>query len=73
MKQNQDKLTQHASKKFKTILADPPWDVAQKGKLGAIQHYDLMTIDQIKKIPVAELAEDDAEDDQGGDGLAGQR
>lgn len=60
MKQNQDKLTQHASKKFKTILADPPWDVAQKGKLGAIQHYDLMTIDQIKKIPVAELAEDDA-------------
>lgn len=60
MKQNQDKLTQHASKKFKTILADPPWDVAQKGKLGAIQHYDLMTIDQIKKMPVAELAEDDA-------------
>ncbi|MBO4127022.1 cytosine methyltransferase [Streptococcus suis] len=60
MKQNQDKLTQHSPKKFKTILADPPWEVAQKGQLGAIKHYNLMTVDQIKKMPIAELADDNA-------------
>ena len=47
-------------KTFRTILADPPTDVQQGGKLGANQHYDLMTIDQIKNIPVADLAEPDA-------------
>ena len=26
---------------FKTILADPPWDVQQKGALGAQAHYQL--------------------------------
>ncbi|MDO4902601.1 MAG: MT-A70 family methyltransferase [bacterium] len=60
MIKHQDTTTQHSPKKFKTILADPPWDVAQKGKLGASQHYKLMTIDQIKKMPVADLAESNA-------------
>ena len=48
------------TKKYKTILADPPWDVQQKGALGAIQHYHLLTLDRIKAMPVADLAEDDA-------------
>lgn len=45
---------------FKTILADPPWDVEQKGGRGAATHYNLMTLDRIKKMPVADLAADDA-------------
>lgn len=45
---------QHQSKKYKVILADPPWDVQQKGKHGAIKHYNLMTLDQIKSMPIAE-------------------
>lgn len=45
---------------FKTILADPPWDINQKGALGASSHYDLMTLDQIKSMPVADLAAPDA-------------
>lgn len=49
-----------ASKKFRTIYADPPWDIQQKGARGAIRHYDLMTIADIKSMPVADLAEDDA-------------
>ena len=44
------------SKKYKTILADPPWDINQKGVYGAIQKYDLMSLDAIKKLPVASLA-----------------
>lgn len=45
---------------FKTILADPPWDVQQKGALGAAAHYKLMTLDEIRRMPVADLAAADA-------------
>ena len=48
------------SKKFKVIYADPPWDIQQKGARGAARHYDLMTLDRIKDMPVADLADDNA-------------
>jgi N6-adenosine-specific RNA methylase IME4 len=41
-------------------LADPPWDVEQKGTRGAERHYSLMNLDRIKAMPVGDLAEDDA-------------
>jgi N6-adenosine-specific RNA methylase IME4 len=47
-------------KRYRTLLVDPPWDVLQRGHLGASQHYDLMTLDQIKAMPIADLAEDNA-------------
>lgn len=47
-------------KRYRTILADPPWDISQAGGRGAIQHYPLMTVEQITNMPVADLAEDDA-------------
>ncbi len=35
--------------KYDVLLADPPWDVEQKGKKrGAEKHYNLMTLDRIK-------------------------
>ena len=47
--------------KYKTILADPPWDIQQKGKSrGAIRHYNLMTLDRIKAMPIADLVEENA-------------
>lgn len=48
------------SKKYRTIMADPPWDIQQGGgpkSWGAISHYDLMTLEEIKALPVAELAD----------------
>lgn len=60
MKTQQDQTKQHVSKKFKTILADPPWEIAQKGKLGANRHYNLMSLEAIKNMPVTDLAEDNA-------------
>jgi N6-adenosine-specific RNA methylase IME4 len=45
---------------FKTILADPPWDVQQRGARGAASHYQLMSLDAIKAMPVSELAATDA-------------
>lgn len=32
---------------YRLIVADPPWSLQQKGKLGASTHYDLMTDEQI--------------------------
>jgi N6-adenosine-specific RNA methylase IME4 len=52
--------TPSPKKKFKTLLADPPWDIQQRGARGAEQHYDLMTLDRIKAMPVGDLMEDDA-------------
>lgn len=46
--------------KYRTILADPPWDIQQKGARGASQHYGLMSLEQIKAMPIADLAADDA-------------
>lgn len=48
------------TKKYRTILADPPWNIYQKGTRGAQAHYDLMDLDAIKAMPVADLAEQDA-------------
>ena len=47
-------------KKYKTILADPPWDVNQRGNYGAIHHYDLMSLERLKAMPVTDLAAEDA-------------
>lgn len=47
-------------RQFRTILADPPWDVLQETPLGAARHYGLMSLDRIKAMPVAELATEDA-------------
>jgi N6-adenosine-specific RNA methylase IME4 len=46
--------------RFKTILADPPWDHQQKGRKGAEWHYPLMRLDRIKAMPVGDLAEQNA-------------
>lgn len=46
--------------RFRTILADPPWEMDQKGRLGASRHYDLMTLERIKAMPVADLAEENS-------------
>ena len=48
------------TKKFSVIYADPPWDIAQQGARGAVKHYDLMTLDRIKAMPVADLAADNS-------------
>jgi N6-adenosine-specific RNA methylase IME4 len=46
--------------KFRTILADPPTNIHQAGALGAARHYDLMSLEDIKRMPVAGLVTDDA-------------
>ncbi|MEW1735842.1 MT-A70 family methyltransferase, partial [Nocardia beijingensis] len=46
--------------RFKTLLLDPPWPTNQRGDWGAEQHYPLMSLERIKAMPIAELAEDEA-------------
>lgn len=51
---------QYKGRRFATVVADPPWDIYQSGPLGAGQHYPLMSIAQIKSLPVGQLAAPDA-------------
>jgi site-specific DNA-methyltransferase (adenine-specific) len=50
-------------KKYNIIYADPPWgsntQFGRDKKKGNKQHYPLMTIEDIKRLPVVELAADD--------------
>ena len=51
----------HKPKKlYKTVMVDPPWDVYQKGHFGASSHYPLMTLENIKKMPISDLTEENA-------------
>jgi N6-adenosine-specific RNA methylase IME4 len=43
------------TKLYRTIMADPPWDIEQGGSRGANQHYSLMSLEQIKMMPIANL------------------
>jgi N6-adenosine-specific RNA methylase IME4 len=56
--------TPGAAVKYGVILADPPWTFAtysSKGKgRSAEAHYDCMSLDEIKALPVTEWAADDA-------------
>ena len=47
-------------KKYKTILADPPWQEQGGGKIkrGADRHYPLMKTEDIKNLDVGSLADD---------------
>src|SRR5580765_599508 len=52
-----------AHKKYAVIYADPPWSFkvySGKGKMrSAERHYDTQSLDEIKSLPVADLAADD--------------
>jgi N6-adenosine-specific RNA methylase IME4 len=53
-------LTASGKVKYKTILADPPWDIQQMGSRGAHLHYGLMALERIKAMPIADLADEDS-------------
>jgi N6-adenosine-specific RNA methylase IME4 len=46
--------------RYRTILADPPWDIQQKGGRGASRHYPVMNLDAIKALPVRRQSSEDA-------------
>jgi N6-adenosine-specific RNA methylase IME4 len=47
------------SGRYKTIYLDPPWPEQGRGKIkrGADRHYSLMSVKDIKALPVGELAD----------------
>ena len=58
-------LSAAASRKFRTILADPPWQFNNRTGKVAPEHrrlmrYPTMTLDEIKSLPVADLIEEPA-------------
>lgn len=54
-----------AGRKFRTVLADPPWQFQNRTGKVAPEHrrlsrYSTMTLDEIKALPVAEMTEEPA-------------
>ncbi|MDE5823262.1 MAG: cytosine methyltransferase [Lachnospiraceae bacterium] len=50
-------------KRYRTVMADPPWDINQRGKYSnrsAESHYELMPLERIKAMPVTDLCKDQA-------------
>lgn len=61
----QDLLTRHGDKKYKTLLADPPWQFQNRtGKMAPehkrLSRYSTMKLEDILHLPVEQLADDTA-------------
>ena len=62
---SEDLLQTVGNRKFPTILADPPWQFANRtGKMAPehkrLQRYPTMPLDDIKELPVQKIAQDNA-------------
>lgn len=59
---NTETFSPFPARKYKIIYADPPWsykDKASAGKRGACHKYPVLSVDDICRLPVASIAEDD--------------
>lgn len=50
----------NTANKYKTIYVDPPWEEKGGGKIkrGADRHYNLMNINELKQLPIHNLADE---------------
>ena len=48
------------AEQYGVIYADPPWSYQQKGHGAACKHYQTMTPEEIKALPVANLAQENS-------------
>ncbi|MFV0529143.1 MAG: MT-A70 family methyltransferase [Lachnospiraceae bacterium] len=54
-------MNKFVQEKFGTMIMDPPWSHQQLGAgRGACRHYDLMPLDRIKGMPIADLMKPDS-------------
>ncbi|MGE3194746.1 MAG: MT-A70 family methyltransferase [Dehalococcoidia bacterium] len=53
-------IPKYPAKRYSCVVMDPPWPHMQRGNLGAIKHYDLMSVEDIANLPIPELLTDDA-------------
>ena len=57
---NDDGLIALNQQKADIVYVDPPWDINQTGSYGAINHYELMSLESIKAMPVSDLCKNNA-------------
>lgn len=50
----------NTNRKYRTIYVDPPWEEKGGGKIkrGADRHYNLMSLDEIKALPIKDLIDE---------------
>ena len=45
---------------YGTAIIDPPLETGQRGTYGAIKHYPLMSVEEVKRMPIGDLLKDDS-------------
>lgn len=56
-----ERVTHHGtSRKYRTILADPPWELLRNELSDSVRYGGSINLHQLKALPVSELAEPDA-------------
>lgn len=45
--------------KYRTLMIDPPWDLGEGDRFSPSLHYDVMSLEEIRNLPIAQLAADD--------------
>ena len=53
-------LDPNSSLKYSIIYADPPWQYKRNGNKSAESVYDVMTLEEIKEMPIQNITEDQA-------------
>ena len=55
-----EKANKKQQPKYGTLIIDPPFETGQRGAFGADKHYPLMSVEEIKKMPIGDLVTEDA-------------
>lgn len=55
-----EKMSKNQQKRYGTAIIDPPFETGQRGTYGAVNHYPLMSVDEIKRMPVGDLLQENS-------------
>lgn len=55
-----EKAIKDQQKRYSTLIIDPPFETGQVGNYGAIKHYPLMKVEDVKRMPISDLVTENA-------------
>ncbi len=55
-----EKENQNQKKRYGAAIIDPPLETGQRGGYGAIKHYPLMSVEEVKRMPIGDLMADNS-------------
>lgn len=56
----EEKVKNQQEKRYGCLILDPPFETGQRGSYGAVKHYPLMSVEDIKRMPISSLTKENA-------------